>query len=123
MFILTQDKAQNGPSKISILLTTWKLPDVERLSVALLETSELKLNRSATAGNLRMRLTMQIKQQPPSPPAPSTVDGRCAWWGIKIVKGGGGVSQKEINATHALSWRESLIVQLAGTQTVANAQA
>lgn len=73
---------------------------MEGLSAALLETSGLKLTRSATAGNLRLCLTMQIKQQQPSPPAPGYVDSRCAWWGIKIEVGEeGSVSQGEINAS------------------------
>lgn len=95
----TADKTHNGRSKFSqqtrgvppsVPFETWMQPQMERLSDALLKTSGLKLTRSATAGNLTLRLTMQIKQQPPSPPAPGHVDSRCAWWGIKIEVGGGG---------------------------------
>lgn len=104
-----QYKTNNGRSKfrqqtrgvpLSVLFETWKQPEMERLSAALLETSGLQLTRSATAGNLRVCLTMQIKLQPLLPPAPRHVDSRCAWWGIKIEVGEeGSVSQGEINAS------------------------
>lgn len=93
---------------------------MESVSAALFETSGLKLTRSATAGNM----SHHADKGAATVAASTRGQQMCMMGHKKTVRGRSrSVSQGEISAAHTLSWRESLIVQLAGKQTVANAQA